>query len=385
MHDSLSNRSRVSYDPFTEAERRQAHEQMESFLEQRGDDLPLESVRQFKELLAAARTIYGDKVSQLETLQRQVASGGTDGIRVRPGGDEDAATGGRVAEHGGVGDMASASLSFGKAPDSARPPGGVRDPPHAGGSGVPSAPNSLTPGPTGVFFSAGGTAPLGREAAFEEFKRGEGQTAAQALAAAKARHKALRLERQELAALVNAHKAEIDRCRVGVDAKSAARGAGGSISGDGTVIIDEEEYALLQALRSAKLEYKREHEQLRHLAAAFDAAGQAVADARQQLLDLFTDSFTNSNGADGAADDVVLRPACAAPTVTRSPESGGTASSKGFGSGHALSSSKTFDAPEPLNESELFEQMQLARVLRDEPESLAFMRASMGARGRARH
>jgi kinesin family protein 6/9 len=389
MHDSLANRSRVSYDPFTEPERRQIHEQMESFLEHSGEDLPLDSVRQFKELLAAARDIYGDKVSQLEALQRAVAAGSTGGIGVRAGGEEDPALGYGAGEDACVGDMHTASVSFGKAPDAARPAGGVRDPPLAGAGRL--APDSPSPGPTGGMFSSPteSSVPVGREAAFEDFKRGEGQPAAQALAAAKAEHKALRLERQEIAASVNAHKSQIDACGAGVDAKSAARdasGATGSIPGDGTVIVDEEEYALLQALRSAKLDYKREHERLRQVAAAFDAAGDVVAEARQQLLDLFIASFTA--GTDGTAHDGVSLPVGAATVGTRSLDHGGRKiSGKGFGSDHAFGSSKTFGAPLPeqLDESELFEQMRVARALRDEPESLAFLRASKGTRGRARH
>ena len=50
----------------------------------------------------------------------------------------------------------------------------------------------------------------------------------------------------QLAASVNSAKAEIDRCIAGVDAKTAERAAAGPADGD-TLIIDEEEYAFIQA------------------------------------------------------------------------------------------------------------------------------------------
>ena len=75
MHNSLASRSRVSYEPYSEQQRAELLEKLESFFNHDLDELELESVRQMRELLAAARQLYGAKKGELESLTQRFANG----------------------------------------------------------------------------------------------------------------------------------------------------------------------------------------------------------------------------------------------------------------------------------------------------------------------
>ena len=75
MHNSLASRGRVSYEPYSEQQRAELLEKLESFFNHDLDELELESVRQMRELLAAARQLYGAKKGELESLTQRFANG----------------------------------------------------------------------------------------------------------------------------------------------------------------------------------------------------------------------------------------------------------------------------------------------------------------------
>ena len=88
---------------------------------------------------------------------------------------------------------------------------------------------------------------------------------------------------------------------------------------------------------------------LRQAAASHKEMATAADVSRQELLQLFDDWCANSLGDSGT-------PAIASP---------------GGGAGD-----------DPMDEDEQFEQMQIAKVMAEEPESLAFVRARNAAHGR---
>ena len=365
MHDSLANRSRISYDPFTDSERQHVTQQMEDFLEHRNDvELPIESVRHFQELLAAARRIYGEKASQLDALQQSIADGNVShGSNGKLLGSVAANT--THGDENGVGEADASGISLGKAPDGARPAGGVCDPPSSGKGSTASATTSMG-GRNALLSPTVGETMLGRGAAFEAFKLGEGQPTQQALLKAKAELKSLKLKQQELATAVNAAKADIDLYRAGADAKAAERASSVSVGGDGTIIIDEEEYALLQSMREAKQLYRQKHGELRDVALAVEAASATVVARRQDLIELFNMWYEESgHGHDDAP--------------ANSDSTSGNAGHKSDQWGSCGLNATTNEAKD---EAELFELMQVSRALRHEPESLAFVRASKLTRSR---
>ena len=185
---------------------------------------------------------------------------------------------------------------------------------------------------------------MGRDEAYAAFKKAEGAEVNQRLLTAKKTAKAARLKRAELAAQVNAAKSTIDRIKDSLAAKKAER-AIQSASPEETEIIDEEEYAFIQEMRAAKKQYKDSHESM--VAAGEQAASAAseVDAARQELLTQFNEWYAI---AFHETAEPLMQPSVREPPPADK---------------------------DVMDDDEQFEQMQMQRVMDDEPESLAFVRA----------
>ena len=177
MHDALSNRSRVSYEPYTEAQRSELMNSLVSFVEHKSDEVPIESVRQMQELLLCTRELFSKKQAELDEASRNAAAGRAAGAGAGGVSAGDAAPAMEDEAASGVGEIAEGArgLSIGKAPDGARPPAGLFEP---AGSRVGSSALAATVGdlgsPTGSGMGGEGDAPPGRQEAFDQFKAGEG-------------------------------------------------------------------------------------------------------------------------------------------------------------------------------------------------------------------
>ena len=148
----------------------------------------------------------------------------------------------------------------------------------------------------------------------------------------------------------------MDGLKIKLDRKQSDRKAatayGGDMYGDEAEIIDEEEFEMIKSLKAFKKKYK-ECNDTRQVART--EAGQldvALDDVRKQLIDAFNLWYSATFN----------EPVVAA---ARLPE------------------------PEPvvaekLDDDEAFEQLQMARVMAEEPESLAFVRARKSVSSRPR-
>ena len=191
--------------------------------------------------------------------------------------------------------------------------------------------------------------PMGRAEAFMTFKSTEGMPANEKLMEAKAALKQSRGRRAELAAAVNGASQEIDAIKAQLGAKKAEREAA-AVSAQDAEIIDEEEYSMIQTLKAVKGTYKQSHEAMRQAATANAELANAADESRQELLRQFDEWCANSLGDAGT------------PTIAATTGGGG--------------------GDDPMDEDEQFEQMQIAKVMAEEPESLAFVRARNAAHGR---
>ena len=181
------------------------------------------------------------------------ADGGIDSAALTLGAGTDVDSGVGVEDrNNGLG------IAIGKAPDGAKPPGGLVEPPGGyGGEG-----NTMTEG--GVNWSAGGgtgeteeMGTMGRNDAFETFKTSEGAAMNSRLLGAKRQLKAQKGRRAELARNVNDAKRRIDNCKTRLEAKKKEREAAADFkSTEEAEIIDEEEYAFIQESKSSKAAYK---------------------------------------------------------------------------------------------------------------------------------
>jgi len=348
MHDSLANRSRILYEPYSEMQRGALTSQLQSYLEHQTDDVPIESVRQMRELLISARTLYEQKQSELDAIRKALANGGG-GVAAAGVGETDLPLPSSAEQNDAVGDEdpASKGLAIGLAPDGARPAGGLVDPPAKGtgtsGLSVEVPPNLTPTASTGAVGDVV-EAPLGRSDAFSQFKLAEGKETNAKLLEAKSELKMLRTKRSSLVDAVNGAKKDIDEKKALLEHKRNEREAQGNL--DEADIIDEEEYSLIQTLKEAKHSYKANHEKLVCTNSDIETAATDVDRHRQALMADFDHWYSASflGGDDDRAD----------------PDRG------------AMN--------DPMDEDEQFEHMQMARVMAEEPESLAFTRARVAVK-----
>lgn len=372
MHDSLSSRSRVAYEPYSDAQRDELMSKLVGFLDASGDDAPemhLESVRQMRELLAAMKTIYGKQQSELDRTKQALATGGYQGGAEAsdapggPGGDDGGAEGDGV----GVDDPSGKrGIAVGKAPDQAKPVGGLIEPPSTslGGLGDDGAM------PEGATVSMVGTAELGgtmgKQEAYVQYKLSEGSEMNARLIKAKKETKEWRLKRAALAGEVNQAKQRIDAVKARLERKKLerAQAAAGQPS-DEAEIIDEEEYAFIQELRAGKQDYKAAHESMTQATRSAESAALDADNARTELLNTFNQWYAASfTGGDVSAFNLSAQAPMSASL--RQP------------------STAEIEPPEPMDDDEAFEQLQMQRIFDDQPDSLAFVRARKSAKGGAK-
>ena len=338
MRDSLADRPRASHTPLTATQRTEMEERVRAYLEGRGE-LQAKSVRDFDEMLLAARSLYGASSSRLEELQQKLAADGS--ADHAPASAEP-----QVEDRAGVGTddgklEAGGGISVGLAQDDAVPAGGIVGVPREAFVAAGEARASLATDSRELQAGWQEEPP-----AFDSYKEGPGLLVQEALSAAREEVRILKRQHRSLAAAVNEAKAEIDRCREGSKAKAEARTRAGaaSISADGTLIIDEEEYALLQRLREAKARYREQYERLTAMATRLKAKADEETALRQEALARY-------EGWRGTS-------------LTQPPETAPVPVSNGLAAG---------------DEEALFEKLQLERILAEAPDSLAFVRASRAA------
>ena len=71
MHDTLTNRSQISYEPLSESQIQDVREQVKRFLGGELNDIELVNVRQIKETFAQFRVIVNGMESEIEERLRQ--------------------------------------------------------------------------------------------------------------------------------------------------------------------------------------------------------------------------------------------------------------------------------------------------------------------------
>lgn len=189
---------------------------------------------------------------------------------------------------------------------------------------------------------------MGRDEAYVQYKLAEGAETNMALAQAKKDLKEARATRIDAAGRVNDAKRHIDRAKVALDAKTAEREAQASNRRvDETDIIDEEEFSMIQELKKLKKIYKTEHTRMLTASQIISQSSSSVDHLREQLLSGFNTWYSESFYDGDAA-------AAPAPIPVKSPSP---------------------ENRDVMDDDEQFEQLQMQRVMAEEPESLAFVRA----------
>ena len=386
MHDALAERSSVAYDEYTPEQRYEVEKSVRTYLDTEEGTVddpigkafgPLQSLRHITEVFRAFKLIVrnvesktearlrqrftlGEKIGSPSAATGEGGSGGSgiaDGVGGEEGADHSVGPGGDI--EGGAG------YAVGVAPAGARPAsidmgelspqrggggsmmmdasmagsGGLESPGSRMGSGSPGSPSQRQSGRDRSTRGAT-TVPETRPEAFALFKQSDGYELNEALRKEKRSMKALQRSSRTVRESLNQHKMQIDSLQSEIEAK---RKANGSLemrkTEDGEEIIDEEEFRLLSELQRTKRAYRSLFSEHKDISIKLSAADRSVRSARTTLVDQFDRWFAVATGEallDGAKD------------VTNDDR---------------------------LDEGEMFEKMEMERVMDEDPESMAFFMA----------
>jgi kinesin family protein 6/9 len=346
MHDALSGRNRVKYEPYTDEQRYELSQSIQRFLKGEVEELEIVNVRHVKELFSQFKIICNNALDE--------AAAGRRPNSVMPAGADGAAAAGGEAGAGaadGVGQLADRDgFSIGRAADSAKPlqsvkKGGERAPP-GGASPVPNR------GGAGKAVGAG-LPPPDKKQAFEDFKETDGGAANARLRDTLKTLRDKRKQQQDLVLVINGCKREIDALKEQLDGKReqvvhAAEERGAEL------VIDDEEFALVRTLKARKAAYREGFEELKVLKSEVEYLAKLSEQARAALLLDFEAWYT-------AAYEGGPAPA------------GGAG---GAGPGGAGASLREEDDGEAIDDSEKFDRLEVEKVMAEDPDSLAYHKAA---------
>ncbi|KAL1503386.1 hypothetical protein AB1Y20_011437 [Prymnesium parvum] len=283
MHDQMANRSKMTYEPFSTAQKEELREAVRQYLEGTLPELEVISVRHVKETYEQMKALYQAQAHELATARAALAHAPAEacgGARLRGGADEAVPV--EVVE---VGELLGGA-AFGVAPPDARPADGQALALAAGrrGGGEADAPPSAAAGDSLEAAAAAeeeeSGAPAGSAAEyFAEFKRGDGVEVNKMLLENKASLRELRGKQRAISRNVNATKREIDELKAIADHKRELRQ-----QGELKDVIDEEEFACLSKLKASKQRYRELFDELREARSDAEYVGSLVESCRQQLL-----------------------------------------------------------------------------------------------------
>ncbi len=374
MHDALVERTGVGYEPYTPEQQQGLSQMLERYVEApeaEEEELlnivsyrqMLETCKQFKKLVLHARAdvVAAQEMAMngggMDALGRPITSDGyaqEAGLETRIADEFDPS----AATFVGNSD-AKAGFAIGAADSTSRPIGGIEGASNYDGRKTLSSMSPTTkigsndspgnrsrtkgngPGsPKQDMFDMGMTQSIpggGQSAMFESFAQNEGNELYKVFLSIKAELKDLRIQSKECSANINHAKHNIDRLQDEIASRKVSRiellRKSGLKSSETEDIVDEEEFQLMQQLRSAKKTYKQEYQELQKIKGVISDTQMKIERTREELATGFMSS-TNQ----GTNEDV-----------------GGGA--------------------DQLDDQEAFDRLETQRVLDNDPDSLAFFHA----------
>lgn len=403
MHDTLTNRNQVTYEPLSEQQKYEIRQQCRKFLEGNLDEIDIVNLRQIQGTFEAFREIYCQMEHDVEERLRQkftlIDRADTAAIAAAQ------QAGHAIADDGSlVGEQDGSGFGVGSAPKSAKaepsavvqlkkkererekkktgrgsPTGAktasspsqsakgerdrdIKSPGHTSpvdrekeGEGSASPVSSVGAGPK-PDKSARPSTPPSRTTAFEEFKQERGSEINRILIENKEILSNKKKSYAELAKKINTTKAEIDASRHKLDKLRVDREAEGpAYNDDGDIIISEEEFLEIQHLKDLKMTYRTDFDELKHLKTQVQYCQKLVDQCRQRLLNEFDKWYAESflNAADEDQTSLVA----------------------GHGLRHGVFLPINPNAV-PEDEGEKFDRLH-AELLMNNPDSAAFFNAKM--------
>mmetsp|Transcript_42830 Transcript_42830/g.69440 ORF Transcript_42830/g.69440 Transcript_42830/m.69440 type:complete len:756 (-) Transcript_42830:1307-3574(-) len=365
MHDSLANRTTITYDPFTEEQQHEMNQTVRKYLGGELDEIEIQSLRQVREAFKQFRVILKARegelqdrlrsVSQAQNLSNDASSGAAPARRAQNHDDE------------GVGEVETAGgFGIGMAPANARPAAARGSPVGLGGmlskqqatlhSSTTSLPPNRIDAKTGIVVDPAAAAsnegatpkapPPDKNSAYEEYKRDVGAEYNAAYDENKAALKEKRRIVKELSVRINEAKREIDALRDRVNVKKLEQ-QDAEVGEDGEQVIDEEEYSLIKQMRELKQRYQEDFEQYKTAKHDVDYIVRLQEQCKEKLLMEFQQWYEKTYAALGNQDDTAAQAS-------------------------TLGATKISIEEEQMDEGELFDKLELERM---SPESTAFYNA----------
>lgn len=316
MHDTLTNRSQISYEPLSESQIQDVREQVKRFLAGELNDIELVNVRQIKETFAQFRVIVNSMESDVEERLRQKYV-----LQERDGAAS--ATGGKLGavpgdDSGLVGEVDGQGFGVGVAPPGVKPnvstlvstrkvksrnKGKERDSaksPVTGGAGQGDGQGSgegqdRLQSPSAQSPTQRAATPPPKSQAFEEFKQERGSEINRILNQNKEILREKKRKAKELSESVNNLMKEINDNGVLLETRRQERLEQGEFRTDeGQVVIDEDEYELVRKVKDLKWRYRRDYEDLLNTKSEVTYCEKLVNQCRHRLVTEFDNWYSES-------------------------------------------------------------------------------------------
>ncbi|XP_033728379.1 kinesin-like protein KIF9 [Pecten maximus] len=402
MHDTLTNRTQITYEPLSEQQRYEIRQQIRRYLEGSLEEVDIVNIRQIQGTFEGFKDIYLQMERDVEERLRQkftlidrtdpaaIAAAQQAGVAIT---DDGTLVGEPDGQGFGVGmapkvakaDPSSVVQLKKKEREKDRKSRTGRDTKSPVGGKSISSPSQSAKGerdiksphpserekrddrdgevPTPTSISGVSRAdkiltstPPPRTEAFEEFKADRGSEINRVLVENKQILNSKKQSYAELARQVNSNKIEIDKTRDRLERYRTEREDNGpQYNEEGDVIISEEEFFEIKRLKDFKLQYKNDFEELKNLKAEVQYCQKLVEQCRQRLVNEFDNWYSES----------FVGPSDEAQT------------SQGHGHGVRPGVQLPFNPTTiPEDEHEKFDRLQM-ELLMNNPDSAAFYNAQM--------
>lgn len=392
MHDTLTNRSHISYEPLSEQQGYEIQQQVRQYLQAELDEVDIVNVRQIQGVFEAFRDIVRqlDRDTEEKFRERYTLVDKTDPAAIAAA----QAAGIPVGDDGElVGELDGASFGVGTASPGARPVASTivnskrKDKKGSKGRGdQKSISNAPSPAYSSKADGSGGQTPSGekdekrdeagtptsmtgketlppkpstppsRSEAFDEFKQERGSEINRILTENKEILESKKNSYKSLAQQINYTKEEIDKSRGKLSQYKQEREDQGPMTNeDGDVIITEAEFLEIKRLQDLKKTYQDDFDELKHLRSEVHYCEKLVSQCRQKLIQEFDNWYTESFLVDQDMQ-----------------------TSRDAGVGHRAGTypPQRTDTIILEDEQEKFDRLQMA-LLMENPDSAAFYNAKM--------
>ncbi|XP_029399153.1 kinesin-like protein KIF9 isoform X4 [Mus pahari] len=263
IHDSLSNRTLVNYDPMDEIQIAEINSQVRRYLEGTLDEIDIINLRQIQEVFNQFRVVLSQQEQEVESaLRRKYTLIDKNDFAAISAVQK---VGLMDVEGNLVGEPDGQSFGLGVAPFSVKP--GKKP--------------KIKKTPKDQFRPS---TPPSRTVAFEEFKNERGSEINRIFKENKSILNERKKRASETTQRINAIKQEIDETKDALNFQKSLREKQGEYENKGLMIIDEEEFLLILKLKDLKKQYRNEYQELRDLRAEIQYCQRLVDQCRHRLL-----------------------------------------------------------------------------------------------------